>query len=255
MNVVVLGSGMSGLFTCWACEKKGVPINNIDIVSLPNIPIAKGFQYLHKPCGLNLKPHILEESIVQDYFPRTVSSSLYSLKVYGKVGITNSIDRSVSFPVISSIYDMNEAISILWDKYKCRINDYEIKGVSDLFKYSETYDKVFSTIPIYNYIDKSCLESTIAYISTFIVSDCLNYVKYDVNPYSNIIRFGSIFNEFFIESLDNLGIEGTFRVVKVVKCNKSLELPDNVFLLGRYGAWDKTEMAHTVYEKVLEVLS
>lgn len=256
MKVAVLGSGISGLFTCWACESRGISTDSIDIISLPYKPTARGFQYLHKPCELNLRPYLLEEDIVPNYFPKTVSSSLYSFKVYGRPDIPNSIDRSSSFPVISSVYNMNEAISILWDKYEHRIKSREIRGLNDLSRYSKEYDKVFSTIPIYNYISHYNLESVISYISTFNVDSCENFVKYDLNVDSSIIRFGSIFSEFFIESIKPLNIGNTFhKVDKVIKCNKEVDIPNNVILLGRYGSWDKTEMAHTVYEKVLEVLS
>jgi hypothetical protein len=65
-----------------------------------------------------------------------------------------------------------------------------------------------------------------------------------------------MFNSFFAESTTEV-LPGMIAVKKVVNGleGTSSIIPSNVLLIGRYGEWSKSVMAHNVYEKVKSIIN
>jgi hypothetical protein len=255
MKVIILGSGISGLFAAWACEQSGVNRNFIEIFSNDvKKPKAFGFQYLHDPCGIELGSHVLNEEILQKHVPIDACSSLYSLKLYGSMNVYNSVTKLSSHSATSVIWNMNEAIDFLWNRYFHRINDMTIHDANELIELSKKYDLVFSTIPLDKLYHNLSFQYRQSYVIVLSTSNSKNSVFYNVSPESHIYRSGTIFGEFFIESNVRLTYcESSIEVKKVITKTSGINLPNNVHLIGRYGSWDKSVMAHDVYDTVRSV--
>lgn len=252
MKVAIYGSGVSGLIASWACEKAG--LEKVDLFSdAINKPGALGLNYLHRPCGIDgVRQGLLSQTIVQRDIPIDVCSKLYSLKLYGDANVSNSVGKMPVYSTEKTIWNMEDAIDFLWNKYHQRILVSRIKDLDDLCARSYSYDIVFSSIPL----DKLCIgsfESTESFVAVFPTNSSNNEVFFDVNVESSICRYGTIWNRFFVESTKKLFVE-SHKMTKVIGYNGKIDLPKNVFLVGRYGSWDKEVLAHNVYESVLDII-
>jgi hypothetical protein len=254
MKVAIYGAGVSGLIAAWACEKRGV--DRVDIFSdAIRKPEAFGFNYLHRPCDLEyIRYGLLSQSILQREIPADVCSNLYSLKLYGETGVVNSVGKLAEYGARKMIWNMEDAINFLWDKYQQVISISRIRDLEDLSSRSSDYDIVFSSIPLNKLcLDGGSFESAESFVTVFPTDSNNNEVFFDVDIESSICRYGTIWNKFFVESTKKLFI-GSRKMLKVISYDGKIDLPENVHLIGRYGEWDKKILAHNVYESVLEII-
>jgi hypothetical protein len=245
-KVVITGSGISALFTAWACEQE----KDVEFKLLSKSvqkPKVVGFQYLHGSCDLSVRKSILEEKTIQNNIAPQICSDLYSLKVYGKPGIKNSIDK---INEIHPIWDLSQAVDYLWEKYKDKI-EYSVIATKENFNKIPA-DIIFNTIPlnVFEFHDCSC---TTAYVTTFPVKSNLNQVYYDVLPESSTYRFGIIFGNLFIESTKYT--DYSIHVQKVISNQYIPEFPARVINVGRYAEWNKDVLVSDVYYRVRQVLN
>jgi len=173
------------------------------------------------------------------------------MKVYNNFDTYNSLTKINKYLGIEIIWNINEAIDILWSRYSKFIEIRNFLGIKDLEAVSKEYDVIFNAIPL-NQFDYSCTYST-SYVLVFNTSELRNKVYYDVSLNYPIYRTGSLFGQFFIESTSPLLNSVPTR--KVISSEHRVKFPDNLHLIGRYGAWDKNVLAHSVYYRTLEILS
>jgi hypothetical protein len=245
-KVVIVGSGISALFTAWACEQeKDVDFHILSKSVLK--PRVGGFQYLHGPCDLPVRKAILEENVLQNNISLQLCADLYSIKVYGRPGIKNSIDK---IDEIHHIWDLSQAVDYLWEKYKDKIEYGVIVTKEDFNKIPA--DIIFNTIPLNVFISDGCSYTT-AYVTTFPVKSHLNKVYYDILPESSTYRFGVIFGNLFIESTKHT--DNSIHVQKVISNLYIPEFPARVINVGRYAEWNKDVLVSDVYYRVRQVLN
>lgn len=261
--IYIFGSGPSGLFAAWACLKSGIGIDDIRILSKSRKePKVLPCHYLHSMCGLDLQAHNLLEIVSPLYMDIKECAKLYSVKQYGKYYDANSIDRVGSHNKVSEIYNLSEALHILWGKFSERIQYFNVDSISTIRSYADRDDAdlVISTIPI-NSIDSDREDAENSYLSvTSVVSYwdtnfTQNYIVYDCDD-DKVIRYGSIFGTSFVEF--NGSVKPTHPnmmvVHKISEAKKKLLDEEKIMFVGRYGAWDKSARVDTVYNDVCKRL-
>lgn len=251
--IIILGCGISGLLAALACEDAK---KDFVILTDSNLkPKAKGFQYLHYNCGLDLKRYNLKEQIIPYYDNKDFRKLIYSSKVYGNLDTPNSMDKILKQSANKVIYNMDEAIDLLWQKFQSKISVEYINGLQGIEMLAKRNDKVISTIPINHLVEGAqYVEGWLLIASTN--QDTGNYVVYDLGIGNPVYRYGVLFNNLFFESRENLPITGMelIAIKKVVTLDKLPEI-ENVIFAGRYGRWDKSILSHDVYYNVKAILN
>jgi hypothetical protein len=208
---------------------------------------------LHEPCDLPLQPSVLSELIDNTEFPLDINGLFYSIKVYGEEGINNSVSKLSSYTNQKLIWNINEAIDILWNKYSERIIEKEFKSFSDIVDISRYFNLTFSTIPYPAFFKGA--KYSISYIYTIPTIFNENIVHYDTSIQNHIYRYGTMYKTFFAESTERV-LPNMLEVRKVVPV--ALEYPKledrKIVFAGRYSEWNKDVLAHDVYSHVRKVL-
>lgn len=250
MKAVVFGSGLSGIFAAWACHESGVDyVVYTDKVVKPTV---QGFMYLHKPCGLPLSSELLKQHVVPMAGDPNKASEFYSNRVYGNPSIPNSLKYAFDNPEVQ-IWNMHAAIEHIWGHIGDRVKPRVIKNLAEVVSItSHEADLGFSTIPL-PVLDKDGIYNSVeAYVTVSPDPSAMyNAVYYNGGVEDEpAYRWGVINGQRFTESRVKPG-----RVVhKVTFAKYAPRVPDNLKLVGRYGAWDKTHLAHVVYDKVKRAL-
>ena len=252
MSVAIIGAGMTGLLAAKACLDKGITPT---IFSAAKPHPGYGVRYLHDNCGLPLKPIEIETAFVGfgDKFMRwdnadhRVMAELYAIKT-GASKTNNSIHRSEK---ITTAYNWMDAWNMLQGMW---IVDLEIKP-EDMKTLSKKFDLVISTAPlnkVYPHSKSRCSFREM-YVSSGNpypdhkgwASTPENIIVYNVDPDSPWTRYSRVDG---VEQTEYLRpVEGIHRVVKVDGKAKFYNHQHNVLLVGRYGKWDSTYMAHMSY--------
>lgn len=252
MKAIVFGSGLSGLFAAWACHEKGVDyVVYTDKVVKPKV---KGFVYLHHHCGLPVRSDTLHQNVVPVNVDPYKASEFYSTMVYGGPSIPNSLLSIVDNPVVT-IWNMEQAVDHIWDLIKDKVRLRTMGSLDQVLSVTnKEADIGFSTIPL-SEIDK---EGIYYFVESYVTvasdpSAERNQVFYNGGMKDEkAYRWGVLNGHRFSESREKLGPGRAVR--KVVFARYMPRVPDNLRLVGRYGAWDKTQLAHIVYEKVKKAL-
>ena len=252
MKIAILGSGFSALFADLACHHLG--FDDVTVYSLTKSPPkVRGFQYLHEPCGLRLNYYSMTE-LVESPFPVEISSVMYSLKVYQKTDVKNSVHHfstnEFGFQAYQHhIYNLDEALALLWPKFEGKIH-YESITPEILKDLTSRFDYVFSSIePFTEY-----KQYVTSYVADFPVKIPYNAVYYIVDLSNPIYRCGSIFGRFFVESTTKM-YSNSMPVIKVISPPDVQSLAPNLIPIGRYGEWNKEVLISDVYHKVKKVLN
>ena len=247
--IAILGSGISGLMTAWACITRGRQF--VIYTKNPEKPKTFGLEYLHEPCDLaGLRSDKLEKIFVPFCLDREEFSKRYSFKVYGDNSVPRS--RSVEYFVDETIYSMPDAIDVIWPLVAGNIVEEHIRDFNDIeniIKFHKDVDLVLSTIPLSNF--KAVIEKD-AYVDISKTDYSKNFCIYNARDNTPVYRSGVIFGQSFAESVlalskDSILIHKIFGSVELPKINK-------VKFIGRYGKHDKSVLAHDVYHEVCKLL-
>lgn len=256
MRVAILGGGPAGLLAAWAVVDAGHhPIIHERRPHKPDGTTA-GVFYLHADCHLPLRKqnvHVVVSGGGTDSVERQLA---YEEKVYGTRNSTH-----VSLPTIDlveSAYDGMQALGLCWDITHQFIAEHELLGWQHVLAMAERYELVINTIPLNLLLPEKEWKSQEATIYRSDAPLDESYMLYNVNPAVPWYRASAVFGVFTLEY--SLAISRTDmrepqrkegRYVKVRKVIDSPDampdLPPNVLLTGRYGAWSKSKLSHHAY--------
>jgi len=275
--VAVLGCGPAGLMAVHACKMAG-----LEVVSLSQYGKSKlgGAQFLHKEI-----PGITEAPEGKVTYRVVGNAVTYQRKTYGVSGPQPSF---VSFSNVNDgdvidAWSLPRAYDKLWDGYHQFINDARVDG-QWVVDHADEFSLVISTIPrtalclnrrVMPVPDGSEPVSahTFHYKSIRILNDRC-FVPEGVMRHfgENVVHYNGLNSNSWYRSSDLWGVKSTEFGANVegmwlpygddlvearkplstsCDCHKDL----NVLFVGRYGAWDKSRLAHdgfyTTMERVL----
>jgi hypothetical protein len=262
-RVTILGAGPSGMMAAHAAGQLGFEIDIIDR-DPDRDRKSNGIFFLHDDCELGLKSTTLEQRLIGPVKSTEQITQAYGKKVYGsdvaKLSVMNAIYDSAVLA-----YNAGEAMELLWDFYGSRLQIKTIQGIDDIKEFDGL---VISTIPapvLFPELNFNFVDTTIEYWD----AESLNVCFYNINEHTPWYRYSSLFGQTVVEFGKDMFIpksSTTFaesrqrkytQVTKVTKVIDGDPLPNikNLFCVGRFGAWDKTQLTHTVYNKTLDYLS
>ena len=260
MNVTIIGAGMAGLLAAKACMDCGIVPQ---VISATKPHPGYGVRYLHDACGLPISSFEIETAFVGygkwfmrwDNVSQNAMAQLYAQKT-GASLTNNSIHRSVK---TVKAYNWMEAWNMLQG---LRIIDDKVEP-QDMKYLSRGNDLVINTAPlnmIYPHARSQC-RSREMYVSACSpypnshgwANHPDNLIVYNVNPDETWTRYSRVDG---IEQTEYMKpVEGAHTVVKVDGKAKFYSYHHNVLLIGRYGKWNSTYMAHMAYYDTLSRLS
>lgn len=261
MNVAIVGAGMIGHLAAKACLDNDI---YPQVFSRDGGAPGYGVRYLHDACGLRLNPIEIETAFYVG--PNDIRrfcdvdleemAGLYAKKT-GASRTNNSVHRSVEKVKAYNWYDA-------WDLLQgLRVNKIFVNN-SFMKRLSREFDLVVNTAPLWTVYPKAsrqckCREMYVSGGAPIRYMDELtdfapNVIVYNVMPnigpegvWTRYSRIGNVDQTEWLEP-----VVGSHPVVKVNGQAKFGLRPHNVMLVGRYGAWDATYMAHQAYYDVLD---
>lgn len=237
---------MTGLLAAQALKDLKIEYTLYDMNPDHNTSSSKGLHYLHLPCGLDLKPQV-----VYNYIIGCHGNQLPNEAYASKVGVdpTNSVAR---LRVYTEVYDFHQALKQLKETHDSKLRNYVFKP-GDVPMLLKNFDYVISTIPLPLVYPEAKCESVkvgvkrgrpkVHEIPSSFWGANTNMVIYNVDKRVKWYRYSNILGVEWTEVTEG----GDFTISKVVTTD--FHPPDErVILMGRWGAWDKTFLAHQAYE-------
>lgn len=265
IKIAILGAGPSGMMGCHAASQCGAHVDIFD-AEPDQSRRSSGVYYLHSDCDLLLDSVTIRQGLLGAHLMSFDEiKEAYGMKVYGKPVSKTSVLDPIQNPIITG-YNSGQAIDRLWDLYGQHVSKHKIEGISDVHRLLRQYDKVISTIPayiLYPYHENSengpyeCVETS---IKVGKAPEHEAFIFYNVGSGNDWYRCSAMFGVFvqefgfqtdLIEEPDN---NYDFRTVRKVIGDGIKSDVDNLFLTGRYGAWNKKILTHHVYDDVLNYL-
>jgi hypothetical protein len=256
MKIAVLGAGPSGMMAAHAVSQYGHYLDIYDAAP-DKARRNSGVYYLHSDCDLLLDSAVIKQGIIGAYGKTNSElAELYGEKVYGekirKVSILSAFEKEVVG------YNSGQGIDRLWDLYGKQINEFEVSGIDTVHRLLEKYDKVISTIPAYILFPEESCRAVKTWIKVGKAPENEAFVFYNINPYCSWYRCSAMFGIFIQEYGFNFEPEKNaeysyHQANKVIGEGISSPYQD-LFLTGRYGAWDKSCLTDAVYHRTLEWL-
>lgn len=246
MKVTILGCGPSGLLAAHAFSSEGW---DVTILSKKKPSVIGGAQYLHRaiPGVTSHEP----EGICE--YMKIGTRDEYALKVYGSIHADVSWDLYAPGPV--GIWSLRRIYNRLWDKYEPLIMGTELDA--HMVKQLARDNFVVSTIPATLLCEGRCtFHSQRVYIFQKPVHEASipeHFILYNGSSQHPQYRQSRIFG---VESWE-YAVPSAAEYEGVIKVNKPIStdcqcLP-GVMRLGRYGRWDKAQLAHLAFEQAQEV--
>lgn len=261
-EVIVFGSGPSGLMAAHAAESAGHEVVRLWDAS-PKPPDGKsaGVFYLHEPCGLDVRSQIIRVSAEGD-------KREYARRVYGDA------DAPCNWPTKPyevEAWDGMAAVQMLWTRYADRVFNGLI-DISMLQSFAkENPERIYiSTVPL-DAITEEQLPSARSQILTLDPGQwhqALPHMTYMGLPSVEATRHSYLFGRYAMEAPMDVDWSGDCsmwhhhvvrKVMPSVYAERIVERLErchpNLLLTGRYGRWDKSVLTHKVYRHVKERLS
>lgn len=259
MKIAILGAGPSGMMAAHAASQCGHYVDIFD-ADPDRSRRNSGVYFLHDDCDLLLDRVEIKQIVLgaKGRSPEQISD-LYSLKVYG----TSSISKKVSVlqardtPIVVG-YNSQQAITRLWDLYGKQVKTLKIENLNHALSLFETYEKVISTIPARILYPGKEYRSVGTWIKVGTAPADEAFLFYNINPHCKWYRCSAMFGTFIQEY--GIGFNPEPRpgydykqVIKVIGDGIRSDV-DNLFLTGRYGAWNKKMLTHDAYYETLKWL-
>ncbi|MEK7087527.1 MAG: hypothetical protein AAB958_02390 [Patescibacteria group bacterium] len=257
MKIAILGSGPSGMFAAHASSQCGAYIDIFD-ADPDKTRRSSGVYYLHDSCDLLLDEIKIKQSVLGTRLmtPEEIKVS-YGMKVYGKLIEKVSILDAIKTKEVVG-YNSSQAIERLWDLYGKQVQLKKIESLRQVLEEFSKYDLIISTIPVYVLYPDLVCEGIETSIKVGKSPEKESFIFYNVNRHCKWYRCSAMFGTFIQEygfGLTSKNLEG-YEYKKVIKViGDGYKSPNkNIFLVGRYGAWDKSCLTHNVYHRTLEYL-
>lgn len=244
MKIAVLGCGPAGLLAAHGAIQSGAEVS---ILSVKQPSRIGGAQFIHKaiPGVTKDAPDTLID------FVKKGSEHGYAKKVYNDSLARTSWGEYSEGP--HSAWNMRGVYGQLWGMYHSRIVDLKVTHVGIGQMLGDGY-KVFSTIPRSALCVRPDLNHVFTKQDVWIQmpeavhppeDDKIIYSGRDEDPW---YRYSQLFGvrswEFAMPVPDAIGI------AKPLRTNCSCWAGNrNLFTFGRYGRWDKWQLAHSAYEQ------
>jgi len=256
MRVAILGCGPAGLIAAHAAEESG---HDVTIFSRKRKSETFGAMYLHEPIP-GVSPEKPEMNI---YISKIGTREGYAKNVYGNPNAPVSWDTFADGEVPA--WSLRNAYGKLWHRYESRIKDQNL--TENLLQLTcESYDKVFSTIPL----QAICTDWRHAFRSVAIRvihgpardverQDCMVYngMPYERNP--NWYRYSYINGyqawEFSSRSQMMVPLTEGFQITEGMKpLDTDCDCHPEIHRLGRFGKWDKHTFTHHAWREVIDAV-
>lgn len=250
MEVAILGCGPAGLLAAHAVTKAG---HRPVIFSRYEKSTISGAQFLHRP----VEDATLPEEAFDITFQMSGDEAGYVSRLYRDHGQVDSSwknyqdgERVVAYPMATT-YDR------LWSKYRSRIEEVDL-DLGQIRRIYMDHPEVVSTIPR-GYLASDDQASKFRSATVHIgVNDVYgmslpeNTIWYNGSNYddgNDVYRASNIqgiTSGEYVKPQDH-----THPVVKPIRFEGVDEFPD-IFKVGRYGRWDKRQLAHSAYSETLK---
>lgn len=251
MKVAIVGSGPAALTAMWAAMQRHD--TSIDMFSpADDGPLNAGVFYLHDPMDLPLR---VQEIEIRG-FGGTAAD--YAAKVYGDSTVETSFPVSAD---LANAWDAMQAFELLRDVRDTSAIGRIKQSIAwqDFDHLSQQYDLVVNTAPLSALglsIDLTQSPwSSSAWVKAGVAPADECYMLYSAHPAVEWYRCSAVHGRFTMERATRPVDEtGWRRVVKVERTPALGQLPANVLLTGRNGAWDKHKLTHHVFDDVIEAM-
>lgn len=255
-RVAILGAGPAGLFTAHAFREKGWVV---DIFSKNRKSHLYGAQYLHRPIvGLDgyREPSKLEYKLTGDI-------EVYKSKVYGAAPVDFVSPQKLVGT--HEVWDIRRAYDDAWERYHPFIEHIEVGAdfVWNLF-IGNIHDLIVNTVPLPALCDKGHQFRATKVWSMGDAPDRGQRTPFRLPEDMTVVcngeeqawyRASRIFDHMTIEwPIDRKPpIPGGAEVLKPTghACDCWRTYP-KLWQVGRYGAWDKAQLSHSGYQRVME---
>lgn len=252
IKVGILGAGITGLLAAEALHTLGIDYQIMDREPTKPGGGFAGLHYLHDACGMNLGRGVVF-NFVAGYNPRigTLPHEQYAEKV--GLPVNNSMERLKTYEVV---YDMEGAHQKLLIRHGHKIMKMEADS-EILDKLVFYFDRVISTIPLWAlFPEANCPKQEVGLIERLpalegVFQSKPNFVVYNVNMKSPWYRASRIFGE------ENMELARPFptgsKTYKIFDTDFVLpeEYQGKLLLMGRYGTWKRSYLAHHAYYETL----
>lgn len=251
-KVAIIGAGMVGRLVAHACDDSGI---SYDMFTEAMPGPGFGVRYLHESCNLplhhlDIHTYIMDEDGLHDHWEQDKAryAERYA-KLVGSSPTNNSVHRAAE---TTFAYDWYDAFAML-EPHNVIFGSISRTHMDAL---SKVYEYVFSTIPLpvaYPEAKELCngRKMLVDFGTPDTVPDGIadHSVIYNLTgtDWSRYSKMGSV-DQY--ESLSG----GAHTIMKVTGKANFKPPHDNVVLVGRYGAWDYTYMAHHAYYNTMEFL-
>lgn len=262
-TVAILGTGMAGLLAGKAVLELGMQPVLFDMDYSKKT--LKGLHYLHHHCNMELPLIHINNYIIDDgAYPEMSIGERYCQKVFGEVNETARNNSITTLQPSETVYCMQTAYNTLYEAMQQHFHYEEVKVTKDFaMQCAEEFDAVVSTIPLnILFPDAKCKSEQVWCSQNFpktLVNHELsqNCVVYNVNEDESWYRASRVAGTTWTEFVEKPEDVACFPVNKIVTEDISLEdvfEQTGIILGGRYGAWNRKELAHDIYYRVLKFL-
>ena len=262
-TVAILGTGMAGLLAGKAVLELGMQpvLFDRDYSKKP----LKGLHYMHDQCNMELPEIYISNYIIDDESDSELTlGERYCKKVFGVVNETAKNNSITTLPQSETVYCMHTAYNQLYDALSQHFHyetvDFDTDMVWDL---TQEFDAVVSTIPLNIVFPYKKCKSEQVYCSQNFPKSLKNFelnqnsVVYNVNESESWYRASRIAGVYWTEFAGKPENETCFPISKLI--TEDIDVRDvfnrtGIILGGRYGTWNRKELAHDIYYRVLDFL-
>lgn len=269
-----MGCGPAGLLAAHAAEQLGYEVG---ILSVKNPSHISGAQVLHRP----VNGYTDDSKKFQIGFLMDGLGDEYAKRIYGE-GSWQGQSSWVNYQdqQLIDAWPIRDSYEAAYMRWQDRIENFAILGVSNRDLPVDPDDIVISSVPRFllhgmSSPDPEIFSSVTVWIQQqledpvadndlkWLVADCLeeNTIWYNGtrdDGLANVYRASNIQGVLSEEYVRKPEGGKAVKVVKPIRVERSFlldELPKNFLLVGRYGRWDKKQLAHHAYTDTVKFLA
>lgn len=243
-KVLVLGCGPAGLLATHAAVQGG---HEVRVLSKKTPSYIAGAQFLHTPI-----PELTRDNPDgQLEFIKWGTSLGYAKKIYGDANARTSWN---TYPAgFRSVWNLRERYHQLWKFYADLITDSlwlpQLAQVA-----SQEFDVILSTIPIPHVIPEAVLTTETVRIVAGEERAQPMTIVYNGDPEDEWYRSSDIFGHASTEYPDGPSFIGSASINKPLSADYAAIPVPNLFLLGRYGKWQKGVLVDDAYREAVTIV-